>query len=97
MEKILIISKEVYSDYYNFDSNNRFKCFIRDMLSQKNKILFTSRDYSEVKKIEMYFSKLGYNKDNGIYAKTRDEVKQLVKSNNGSNFIIIGNRDKDLS
>lgn len=96
MEKILIISKEVYSDYYNFDSNNRFKGFIRDMLSQKNKILFTSRDYSEVKKIEMYFSKLGYNKDNGIYAKTRDEVKQLVKSNNGSNFIIIGNRDKDF-
>jgi len=96
LEKILIISKEVYRDYYDYDSNGRFKVFMDNMLEKNNSILFISRDSQEVNNIEKYFSNLGYNKKKGVYVCTRDEVKNLVKNNKGNYFIVIGNRDKDF-
>lgn len=96
MEKVLIISKEVYRDYCNYDSNGEFKIFMDNMLAKKNIILFITRDYQEVNKIEKYFSNLGYNDEKGLYVFTRDKVKELIKTNEGSCFIVIGNRDKDF-
>lgn len=96
MEKILIISKEVYKDYYNYDSSGRFKDFMDNMLEKNNKIVFTSGRYNDVNTIKKYFTDLGYNKENGTYVYSRDDVKSLVKSNKGNYFIVIGNRDRDF-
>lgn len=96
MEKILIISKEVYKDYYDYNSNGGFEIFMDNMLAKNNKILFISRDSQEVNNIEKYFANLGYNNQQGVYVCTRDKVKDLVKSNKGNYFVVIGNRDKDF-
>ncbi|WP_300902303.1 phosphoribosyltransferase [uncultured Clostridium sp.] len=96
MEKILVISKEVYRDYCNYDCKGEFKLFMDNMLMKKNAIVFITRDLKDVDNIKKYFYNLGYNNTNGLYVFTRDGIKELIKLKGGNNFIVIGNRDKDF-
>ncbi|WP_054198844.1 phosphoribosyltransferase [Clostridium baratii] len=96
MEKILVISKEVYIDYDNYDINGEFKNFINTMLAQGNAVVFTSGRADDVENMKIYFNDLGYSEEKNFYIKSRDEIKAIIKNNIKEYFIIIGNRDRDF-
>lgn len=96
MGKTLIISKEVYKDYFNYDEDGSFKQFMNTILDDSNEIIFTSRNIEDVERMKTYFSGLGYTDAVGFKVLKRDVVKSLIKDNQGENFIVIGNRDKDF-
>lgn len=88
MNKILIISKDVYCG----NELDKLDIFFKEILRNSGKIIFVSRDAKILNEISDYFTDKGIKLD----TMTRNEIKDFITNNKKENFIVIGNRDVDF-
>lgn len=94
MSKILIFSKEVYTDYRN---HSEFNNFLLENINCGNKILFIARDSYTVTKIKNYFNNINLKESNGLFVDIRKDIELQLKELEGKDrLIVIGNRDRDF-
>lgn len=88
MNKILIISKDVYCG----NELDKLDIFFKEILRNSGKIIFVSRAAKILNEISDYFTDKGIKLD----TMTRNEIKDFITNNKKENFIVIGNRDVDF-
>lgn len=89
MEKIFVVSKEVFNDYHDKKEINNF---FNNLINNGNLLVIISRD-------EKYINeKREKNKHKNLRYATRNRFLNLLKEfkDSTSKFIVIGNRDQDF-
>lgn len=86
MKKILLISLDLLDDPF-FDETLEFA---KKMVFYGNIVAFYSRNESRLSEYE------SVGNEEGIYLKTRDDVKKAIKNSKNNYFVVIGKKDKDF-